>query len=37
MENIFHVDVFEKKDLLLAISLIFGILIFATLLFFCGR
>jgi phosphatidate cytidylyltransferase len=34
MENILHLPLFENKDLLLVISLIFGILIFATSLFY---
>lgn len=34
MENIIRLDLFEKTDLLIAIGLIFGILIFATILFF---
>ena len=34
MEKIIRLDLFEKTDLLIAIGLIFGILIFATLLFF---
>lgn len=34
MEKILHPDLFENKDLILVISIIFGILVFATVLFF---